>query len=255
MELSFMAQIMGQLLYGLPLTVQLALTALALGGVLALVFVLMQLSGSWLLASTAKLIVFMFRGTPLLIQLFIIYYGLGQIELIRQSFAWPFFREPYWCALLALTLNSAAYTSEVMRGGFMSVPTGLVEAGKAYGMSPVLLLRRIILPIAIRQALPAYSSEVVSLVKATSLASIITLMEVTGIAQKLMSQTYRATEIFICAGLIYLVINFILTRFVLLLEYWLSPHLRPAPSALSPRFQDDRAKFQHPSTREKEGYV
>lgn len=231
MEFSFMMDTIVALLYGLPLTLQLALSALALGGVLALALVLMQLSGSWPLASSARLVVLVFRGTPLLIQLFIIYYGLAQFSFINQSFAWPFFREPYWCALLALTLNSAAYSSEVIRGGFMSVPAGAVEAGRAYGMSRSLLLRRIILPVAIRQALPAYSSEVVSLVKATSLASIITVMEITGIAQKLMSQTYRATEIFICAGLIYLLVNFLLTRSVQFVEYWLSPHLRTAPEA------------------------
>lgn len=231
MELSFMVDTTLKLLSGVPLTIQLALSALALGAVLALAFVLMQLSGSRLLASFARTVVFLFRGTPLLIQLFIIYYGIAQFSFIRESFAWSFFREPYWCALLALTLNSAAYSSEVIRGGFMSVPTGAVEAGRAYGMSRSLLLRRIILPIAIRQALPAYSSEVVSLVKATSLASIITVMEITGIAQKLMSQTYRATEIFVCAGLIYLLMNFVLTRSVQLVEYWLSPHLRIAKEA------------------------
>lgn len=230
MDLSFMMETIVALLSGLPLTIQLALSALALGAVLALVLVLMQMSGNWLLANTARLLVFVFRGTPLLIQLFIIYYGIAQFAFIRDSVAWTFFREPYWCALLALTLNSAAYSSEVIRGGFMSVPVGAIEAGRAYGMSRILLLRRIILPIAIRQALPAYSSEVVSLIKATSLASIITVMEVTGIAQKLMSQTYRATEIFICAGLIYLLVNFVLTRSMQLVEHWLSPHLRAAPS-------------------------
>ena len=177
---------------------------------------------------------FVFRGTPLLVQIFLIYYGLGQFPEVRASFLWPFLREAFWCALLALTLNTAAYGSEIIRGGLASVPLGQVEAGKAAGMSGFLLFRRIIAPIAIRQALPAYSNEVILMVKATSLASIITLMEVTGIAQKLIAQTFRAIEIFIVAGLIYLVSNRVITRVLLFIEYRLSPHLRDAPDTSRP---------------------
>jgi octopine/nopaline transport system permease protein len=174
--------------------------------------------------------VFVFRGTPLLVQVFLIYYGLGQFRPTLQAWGvWWFFREAYWCALLALSLNTAAYASEIIRGAILSVPHGQVEAGRACGMSRSTLARRIIGPIAIRQALPAYSNEIVSMVKATSLASIITLAEVTFIAQKLISQTFRAVEIFVCAGSIYLLINIALTRAILGLEYWLSPHLRDAP--------------------------
>jgi octopine/nopaline transport system permease protein len=207
---------------------------LLLGAVLALLLALMRESRIGPLDWFARGFVFVFRGTPLLVQIFLIYYGLGQFPEVRASFLWPFLREAFWCALLALTLNTAAYGSEIIRGGLASVPLGQVEAGKAAGMSGFLLFRRIIAPIAIRQALPAYSNEVILMVKATSLASIITLMEVTGIAQKLIAQTFRAIEIFIVAGLIYLAINLVITRVLLFLEYRLSPHLRDAPDTARP---------------------
>ena len=138
------------------------------------------------------------------------------------------------CAILALTLNTAAYGGEIIRGGIQSVPHGQIEAGRAAGMSGLLLLRRIVLPVALRQALPAYCGEIILMVKATSLASTITLLEVTGIAHKILSETYRAIEVFVAAGAIYLLINFLITRATLALEYWLSPHLRDAPEAALP---------------------
>jgi octopine/nopaline transport system permease protein len=190
----------------------------------------MRMSGVAALDWLARGYVFVFRGTPLLVQVFLIYYGLGQFRPALQELGvWWFFREPYWCALTALTLNTAAYASEIIRGGLQAVPHGQVEAARACGMSRATLFRRIVFPIAVRQALPGYGNEVVLMVKATSLASIITMMEVTGIAHKLISQTFRAVEIFICAGAIYLILNFLVTRAIMALEWWLSPHLRGAP--------------------------
>ena len=174
---------------------------------------------------------FVFRGTPLLVQIFLIYYGLGQFEAIRDSFLWTFFREPFWCAILALTLNTGAYTSEIIRGGIQSVPWGQVEAARACGMSRLLLFRRIVLPIALRQALPAYGNEVILMVKSSSLASTITLLEVTGIARGIIAKTFAPVEIFIVAGAIYLAINFLVTRAIRAAEWRLSPHLRDAPRA------------------------
>jgi octopine/nopaline transport system permease protein len=137
--------------------------------------------------------------------------------------------------MLALMLNTAAYGSEIIRGGLQSVPAGQIEAARAAGMGRLLLFRRIVFPIALRQALPAYGNEIILMVKATSLASIITLMEVSGIAHKLISETFRAIEIFIAAAAIYLAINFAITRGIHALEHWLSPHLRGAPApALRP---------------------
>jgi octopine/nopaline transport system permease protein len=227
-DLAFMSEALGKLLAGVPLTLQLALLGTALGAVLALALATMRVSGIAALDAAARLYVFAFRGSPLLVQIFLIYYGLGQLRALRLSVLWPFLRQPYWCAVLALTLNTAAYASEIIRGGLASVPRGEVEAARACGMSRSLAFRRIVLPLAIRQALPAYGNELVLVVKATSLASIITLMEITGIAAKLISETYRVIEVFFVAGAIYLAINFALTRVVTAVEYRLTPHLRPA---------------------------
>jgi octopine/nopaline transport system permease protein len=217
------------LLGGLVLTLELVLLSLLLGFFVAIGIALMRLSPYRLLSAFAYTYVFVFRGTPLLVQIFLIYYGLGQFEAIRDSFLWTFFREPFWCAILAFTLNTGAYTSELIRGGIQSVPWGQIEAARACGMSRVRMFRRIVFPIAIRQALPAYGNEVILMVKASSLASTITLMEVTGIARDIISTTYAVVDIFILAGAIYLTINFLLTRALGYVEWRLSPHLRGAP--------------------------
>lgn len=230
MDAAFMGETFLKLLEGLPLTLNLTFASVALGVVVAMALATMRMSGMPVLDWFARSYVFVFRGTPLLVQIFLIYYGLGQFRPALQAMnLWGFFREPYWCALLALTLNTAAYVSEIIRGGLQSVPQGQIEAARACGMSQFLLYRRIIVPIAVRQALPGYGNEIILMVKATSLASIITMMEVTGIAHKLISQTFRAIEIFICAGAIYLILNFLVTRAIQALERWLSPHLREAP--------------------------
>lgn len=230
-DFAFLWDVLLRLLPGIPLLLQLVSVSLAAGFVLAILIALMRLSPVPPLRWIASTYVFLFRGTPLLVQIFLIYYGLSQFVEIRGSALWPFLRQPYWCAILALTLNTGAYGAEIIRGGIQSVPWGQVEAARVCGMSGLLLMRRIILPIALRQALPAYSSEMILMVKATSLASTITLLELTGIAHKIISETYRAIEVFVVAGAIYLLINFLLTRAMLALEYWLSPHLRDAPAA------------------------
>lgn len=226
MNLQFYWEAFMQMIGGVPLTLQLAASSIIFGAVLALLFALMRLSGITVLDWIARLYVFVFRGTPLLVQIFIIYYGLSQFPAVRYSFLWPILREPYWCAIIALTLNNAAYASEIIRGGLLSVPSGQIEAAKACGMPRFTCFRRIVMPLAIRQALPGYGNEMISMVKATSLASIITLMEVTGIAAKLIAESYRAIEVFVIAGAIYLAINFVLTRALMFAEYRLTPYLR-----------------------------
>jgi octopine/nopaline transport system permease protein len=226
MDPAFLAETLVSLLRGLPLTLKLAGSAVGCGVFLAMGLALMRLSGVPVLNGAAGLYVFLFRGTPLLVQIFLIYYGLGQMRDVRTSLFWPFLRDPYWCAVLALTLNTAAYSSEIIRGGVLSVPHGQIEAARAYGMSRPLTFRRIILPVALRQALPGYGNEIISMVKATSLASIITLMEISGIAAKIIAESYRALEVFVMAGSLYLAINFILTRLIAVWEYRLTPHLR-----------------------------
>ncbi len=226
MNLQFYSEAFYQMMSGVPLTLQLAASSIVFGAILALLFAMMRLSGVAVLDWIARLYVFVFRGTPLLVQIFIIYYGLSQFPVIRYSFLWPVLREPYWCAIIALTLNNAAYASEIIRGGLLSVPSGQIEAAKACGMSRFTCFRRVVMPLAIRQALPGYGNEMISMVKATSLASIITLMEVTGIAAKLIAESYRAIEVFVIAGAIYLAINFVLTRVLMFAEYKLTPYLR-----------------------------
>jgi octopine/nopaline transport system permease protein len=228
-NLELMWDSLPELLGGLVLTLELVLLSLLLGFFLAIGIALMRLSPYRPLSAFAYVYVFVFRSTPLLVQIFLIYYGLGQFEAIRDSFLWTFFREPFWCAILAFTLNTGAYTSEIFRGGIESVPYGQVEAARACGMGRILMFRRIIFPVAIRQALPGYGNEVILMVKASSLASTITLMEVTGIARNIISTTYAVVDIFILAGAIYLTINFLLTRALRYVEWRLSPHLRGAP--------------------------
>lgn len=201
----FLLDVFRKLLAGLPLTIGLTVLALAGGAVLALGLSALRASsrpGAWL----ADAYVFVFRGSPLLIQIFMIYYGLPQFGFIRHGLLWPLLREPYVCAALAFMLNDAAYTSEILRGGLRAVPRGVVEAAIVGNMGRATILRRIVLPLAIRQALPAYGIEITSMLKATSLASVVTLMDVTGIARSLVSETYRAIEVFGVAALIYLVL-------------------------------------------------
>jgi len=213
---------------GVPLTLQLTVLSLGAGALLAAGLVAMQHDRFPLLAFIAKPYVFIFRGSPLLVQMYLIYFGLGQFPALRASFLWPFLREPYWCALLALALNEAAYSSEIMRGALRSVPSGYIEAGKACGMSSFLLLRRIIIPTALRNSLPACANEIIVMVKSTALVSTITLLDITGVAAEIVSDTYRSIEVFLMAGAIYLTINFAITNAVSLVEYKLSRHLREA---------------------------
>ena len=233
MDFAFLLEALLRLLPGVPLTLQLAFTSVLLGLILAVPLALARLSRLRPLAWVARAYVFVFRSTPLLVQIFLIYYGLGQFPELRHSALWPILREPYWCAIIALTMNTSAYGSEIIRGGVQSVPMGQIEAARACGMSELLLLRRIILPLAVRQALPAYGNEIILMVKATALASVITLMEVTGLAAKLISESYRAIEVFIVAGAIYLAINYVITRMIHMLEHRLTPQFRPAPTAVA----------------------
>jgi octopine/nopaline transport system permease protein len=226
MDFDFLRQSVLLLLSGVPLSLNLAFFSILAGAVLAVLLALMRLSGNPALDLPARAYVFVFRGTPLLVQIFLIYYGLGQFPEIRQSLLWPFLREPYWCALLALTLNTAAYSSEIIRGGILSVPFGQIEAARACGMSRWLIFRRITVPQGLRVALPAYGNEIILMTRSTALASVITLMEVTGIASKIIAETFRAVEVFICAGAIYLILNFAISRGISLLERRLSPQLR-----------------------------
>lgn len=227
MDIAFLSDTFGKLTAALPTTIGLFTLSVALGGLLALGIVWMRISGIPPLEWFARLYIFVFRGSPLLIQLFLVYYGLGQFPAIRQSMVWPVLREPFACAVIGLALCTAGYTAEIIRGGLQAVPPREVEAARATGMSGLLLFRRIIAPIALRRLLPAYSTEVILMVKSTALASLVTVWEVTGVAQRIISQTYRTMEVFLCAAVIYLILNFVIIRLIGLLEHRLSRHLRP----------------------------
>ena len=231
MDIEFLSSTMVTLLKALPVTLALFALSVSIGCVLALLILWMRVGGNRYLAGFAKGYIFVFRGSPLLIQMFLVFYGLAQFDFIRNGPLWPLLREPFVCAVLSLALCTAGYSAEIFRGGIRSVPPREIEAARAIGMSGFLLVRRIIAPIALRFALPAYSTEVVLMMKSTSLASLVTVWEVTGVAQRLISHTYRTMEVFLCAAVIYLVLNFIVLQAMALLEHFLSRHLRAAPQA------------------------
>ncbi len=224
---------------GVMLTIEITLLSLAIGFVLAVPAALMRLSRNPLISLPVYAYIFYFRGTPLLVQLFLIYYGSGQFrEQLEAIGLWQFFREPYFCAVLTLALNTTAYTAEILRGAIQAVPHGEVEAARACGMSGALLYRRIILPKAFRVGLPAYTNEVVFLFQATSLVSIISLLDLTGVARILISRSFAAYEIWIFAGAIYLAISYSLIFFFRKVEHRWSGHLRDRPGAQAPAAEE-----------------
>ena len=213
-------------LSGLDNTILLLLISLPLGFVLALLFALGRVSKITYLSRTIASYIFVIRGTPLLVQIYLIYFGLGSVKFIRESFLWYALKEPFWCGVIALTINTVAYGAEIFRGGIQSIEKSQVESGLSLGFGKFLLLRKIILPIAIRKVLPSYGNELILMVKATSLVSLTTYMEMTGIARKIMAKTFAPVEAFIAAGILYLFLNFLMVQFVKYLEWKYNPHLR-----------------------------
>src|SRR4029077_5552098 len=159
------------LLGGLLVTLELTVLSLILGMVLALPLAAMRPARAPVFGVPPYGYITFFRGTPLLVQIFLIYYGTGQFDWIRETPLWPLLRQAYWCAILAFSLNTAAYTAEILRGAIQAVPKGEVEAGLALGMSRWLVFRLISLPRAFRLALPAYGNEIILVIKSSSLAS------------------------------------------------------------------------------------
>ena len=215
-----------EVLSGLDNTLLLLIISLPIGFVLSLVFALGRVSKNKILSKPIAGYIFVIRGTPLLVQIYLIYFGLGSIEFIRESFLWILLKEPFWCGVLALTINTVAYGSEIFRGGIQSVTKGQIESGLYLGFNKFMLLRKVILPIALRKVLPSYGNELILMVKATSLVSLTTYMEMTGIARKIMAKTFAPVEAFIAAGILYLFLNFLMVQFVKYLEWKYNPHLR-----------------------------
>ena len=192
---------------GLWLTLVVTLAAYVIGQVFALPLALARTSGRRWLNAPALPFTCVMRGSPLLVQLFIIYYGLGQIEAVRSSLIWPLLRSPLGCAILAVGLNSAAYTAELVAGAILHVPKGQWEAAKALGIRAPVTLARIILPQAYRAILPALGNEMILVMKGSTLASTVTVMEMTGAARVFVARTYAPFEAFAVAGLIYLLLG------------------------------------------------
>ena len=218
MDLDLMINSFPKLLSATLVTLKLLSLSLIFGLILGLFFAILRLNKNIFLNKFSYFYSYKFRGTPLLVQKFIIYYGLGQIEFLRSSFLWIILKEPYWCAIIAFSLNTGAYTSEILRSAFETINKGFIEAGDSLGISKKIIFYKIQIPIAIRQSLPAYGNEIILMLKGTSLASTVTLMDLTGVAKYIISTTFKPIEVFIVAGGIYLFMTFIIHNFIRYLE-------------------------------------
>lgn len=210
-----------KLIQGATLTLELTALSVIAGLIVAIPLGIARSSRLWYVRSLPYAYIFFFRGTPLLIQLFLVYYGLGQFEAVRDSVLWPYLRSPFWCAVITMTLHTAAYIAEILRGAIQAIPPGEIEAARALGMSRFKTLIHIVLPRAARIGLPAYSNEVILMLKASSLASTVTLLELTGMTRTIIARTYQTVDMFLIAGVIYLVMSFVLIQGFKLLERWL----------------------------------
>ena len=218
MDIDFALENLPRLLKATKLTIQLTFLSLFFGIFVGVFFAILRTSKNKILFFISYYYSYILRGTPLLVQIFIIYFGLAQIEWIRESFLWVFLKEPYSCAILAFTLNTGAYSSEIFRSAFETINKGIVEAADGLGLSKINIFFKIKLPIAIRQSLPAYGNEMILMLKGTSLASTVTLLDLTGVAKHIISTTFRPVEVFIVAGSIYLLMTFIVHNFIKFLE-------------------------------------
>ena len=225
-DLQLIIESLPLMLMGIGITLKLFVISGVLGLLLAICLLLMRISGLWYLNIPAQIYIYVFRGTPILVQIFIVYYGLPQFESVRESIFWPILREPTGCAILALSLNTGAYVSEILRGGVLGVDKGVLEAGSALGMSAHQKFIYITTPIATRLALPAYSNDVISLLKSTALASTITIADMTGIARTIVADTYAPYEIFISLAVVYMIFTFGLQKLFGIIEGYLGQYTK-----------------------------
>ena len=218
MDLELMINSLPKLLNAAVITLKLLSVSLIIGLFIGLFFAILRLNKNIFINRFAYGYSYVFRGTPLLVQIFIIYFGLGQIEYLRSTVLWVILKEPYWCAIIAFALNTGAYTSEILRSAFQTIKPGIIEAGKSLGISNRVIFFKIQIPIAIRQSLPAYGNEIILMMKGTSLASTVTIMDLTGVAKYIISTTFKPVEVFIVAGGIYLFMTFIIHNVIKFLE-------------------------------------
>ena len=218
MDIELMINSFPKLLNATLITLKLLSVSLILGLFIGLGFAILRMNNNKLINKFAYGYSYIFRGTPLLVQIFIIYFGLGQIEYLRTTFLWVVLKEPYWCAIIAFSLNTGAYTSEILRSAFQTIKPGYLEAGRSLGIPSKIIFTKIQIPIAIKQSLPAYGNEIILMLKGTSLASTVTLMDLTGVAKYIISTTFKPIEVFIVAGGIYLFMTFLIHNVIKFLE-------------------------------------
>ena len=218
MDLELMINSFPKLLNAALITLKLLSVSLIIGLFIGLFFAILRLNKNIFINRFAYGYSYVFRGTPLLVQIFIIYFGLGQIEYLRSTVLWVILKEPYWCAIIAFALNTGAYTSEILRSEFQTIKPGIIEEGKSLCISNRVIFHKIQIPIAIRQSLPAYGNEIILMMKGTSLASTVTIMDLTGVAKYIISTTFKPIEVFIVAGGIYLFMTFIIHNVIKFLE-------------------------------------
>lgn len=226
MDFSIIIENLPLFLKGLGLTLQLLIISLIIGFLLALPISLAATSSNRVIRSLAKTYIYIFRGTPLLIQLFIIYYGLAQFEWIRESIFWVVFKQAYWCAIIAFSLNTAAYSAEIIRGAMVQTSKGELEAADAFGFNAWSKYRYIVLPSALRRAIPAYGNEAIFMLHATALAGVITLVDLFGAAKIVNSRHYAPFESYIAAGLFYLLLTFVIVFIFKMAEKHFLKHLQ-----------------------------
>jgi len=218
MDLELMINSFPKLLSAAVITLKLLSVSLIIGLFIGLFLAILRLNKNIFINRFAYGYSYIFRGTPLLVQIFIIYFGLGQIEYLRSTVLWVILKEPYWCAIIAFALNTGAYTSGILRSAVQTIKPGIIEAGKSLGISNKVIFYKIQIPIAIRQSLPAYGNEIILMMKGTSLASTVTIMDLTGVAKYIISTTFKPIEVFIVAGGIYLFMTFIIHNVIKFLE-------------------------------------
>ncbi len=226
MGFPFFIEMFPQLLYGVWLTVEISAICFVLGNAMAVGVALARMSKNPVIATIAKGYISLFRSTPFLTQVYIIYYGCGDFfahtPALRHSFLWPYLRDAFWYGILALSLNTAAYSGNILKGGLEGVPFGEIEAGRAFGMSRFLIFWRISFPRAIRIILPTMSGETILLVKTTAILSTITILDLMGTARFIIAQTFRVYEPLLAAAVYYICLTFIITRVFRYLEAYLN---------------------------------
>jgi len=213
---------------GVWMTLQLTFLPLALGFLIALPAGMARARRLRYWSPAINAYVYLFRGTPLLVQTFLIYYGLAQFAWIRESWAWELLRSPWWCALIAFSLNSGAYGTEIIRGAVATTPKGEVEAALSLGLSARLTDALVVIPSALRRALPQYGNEVVFMLQASSVASVITIQDILGAGRTLNAKFYLAYEGFLTAAALYMAITFTLVAIFRALERRFLGHLAAA---------------------------